>query len=162
MLQLFPNGGATDIVFVTVLHSSLDSNCVVRWLLRNAGRTLPYILMFWRRSTAALVFRVGACFEVSLTLMFPFSHSSPSLIGLLASVDVKQQSLSQSCRVPAQLHYGMFCGAKYTHHTFMPIIGPASCHLEYYTETYNLSNVTMHNADHEIQTHEKVQQNAIY
>ena len=24
------------------------------------------ILLFWRRSTAALVFRVGACFEVSL------------------------------------------------------------------------------------------------
>ena len=41
LLQLFPNGGATDIVFVTVPHSSWDSNCVVRWLLRNAGRTLP-------------------------------------------------------------------------------------------------------------------------
>ena len=30
LLQLFPSGGATDIVFVTVLHSSWDSNCVVR------------------------------------------------------------------------------------------------------------------------------------
>ena len=39
LLQLFPNGGATDIVFV--LHCSWDSNCVVRWSLRNAGRTLP-------------------------------------------------------------------------------------------------------------------------
>ena len=28
-LQLFPNGAATDIVFVTVPHSSWDSNCVV-------------------------------------------------------------------------------------------------------------------------------------
>ena len=28
------------------------------------------------------------------TLLSPFSHSSPSLIGLLASVEVKQQSLS--------------------------------------------------------------------
>ena len=28
------------------------------------------------------------------TLLSPFSHSSPSLIGLLASVDVKQQSQS--------------------------------------------------------------------
>ena len=28
-LQLFPNGGATDIVFVTVPHSSWDSNCLV-------------------------------------------------------------------------------------------------------------------------------------
>ena len=27
--QLFPNGGATDIVFVTVPHSSWDSCCVV-------------------------------------------------------------------------------------------------------------------------------------
>ena len=25
----------------SVLHSSWDSNCVVRWSLRNAGRTLP-------------------------------------------------------------------------------------------------------------------------
>ena len=41
LLQLLPNGGATDIVFVTVLHSSWDSNCVVLWSLRNAGRTLP-------------------------------------------------------------------------------------------------------------------------
>ena len=28
-LQLFPNGGATDIVFVTVLHSNWDSSWVV-------------------------------------------------------------------------------------------------------------------------------------
>ena len=41
LLQLFSNGGATDIVFVAVLHSSWDSSCVVRWSLRNAGRTLP-------------------------------------------------------------------------------------------------------------------------
>ena len=37
LLQLFPNGGATYIVFMTVLRSSWDSNCVVP----NAGRTLP-------------------------------------------------------------------------------------------------------------------------
>ena len=41
LLQLFPNGGATDIDFVSVLHSSWDSSCVVLWSLRNAGRTLP-------------------------------------------------------------------------------------------------------------------------
>ena len=51
------------------------------------------ILLFWRRSTAALVFRVGSCFEVSLFCP-PFSHSSPSLIALFASVDVKQRSQS--------------------------------------------------------------------
>ena len=50
----------------SILHSSWDSrNCVVLWSLRNAGHCLN-ILLFWRRSTAALVFRVGACFEVSL------------------------------------------------------------------------------------------------
>ena len=36
-----PNGGAMDVVFVTALHSSWDSNCVVLWSLHNAGRTLP-------------------------------------------------------------------------------------------------------------------------
>ena len=41
-LQLFPNGGATDIVFCDSFpHSSWDINCVVRQLLSNAGRTLP-------------------------------------------------------------------------------------------------------------------------
>ena len=42
LLQLFPNGGATDIVFMTVLHSSWDSSCALRWSLRNAGWTLSY------------------------------------------------------------------------------------------------------------------------
>ena len=41
LLQLFPYGGATGIVTRSVLHSSWDSNCVVRWSLHNAGRTLP-------------------------------------------------------------------------------------------------------------------------
>ena len=36
--QLFPSSGATDIVFV---HSSWDSNDMVRWLLCNARQTLP-------------------------------------------------------------------------------------------------------------------------
>ena len=48
-----------------VLHSSWNSSCVVLWSLRNAGRTLN-ILLFWRQSTAALVFSIGACFKVSL------------------------------------------------------------------------------------------------
>ena len=45
LLQLLPSGGAMDIVFVTALHSSRDSNCVVRWSLRNAGRTLSLHLV---------------------------------------------------------------------------------------------------------------------
>ena len=41
LLQLFPSGRITDIVFVAVLRISWDSNCVVWWSLRSAGRTLP-------------------------------------------------------------------------------------------------------------------------
>ena len=42
LLELFPNGGATDIVFVTLFCIAVGgSNCVVRWSLCNAGRTLP-------------------------------------------------------------------------------------------------------------------------
>ena len=59
---------------------------MVRWSLRGAGRCLNIVVLAavhgslglpgWRR------FR-------GFTLLSPFSHSSPSLIGLLASVDVK-------------------------------------------------------------------------
>ena len=38
LLHLFPNGGATDIVFVTLFCIAVGT---VRWSLRNAGRTLP-------------------------------------------------------------------------------------------------------------------------
>ena len=91
-LQLFPNGGATDIIFVTLFCLAVgtaitwcDGGCAMP-----GGHCLINILLFWRRSTAALAFRVGACLE-GFTLLSPFSHSSPSLTGLLASVDVKQQ-----------------------------------------------------------------------
>ena len=66
-LQLFPNGGATDIVFVT--RFCIAGGTAIAWC---GGRcAMPdghcfLLLLFWRRSTAALVFRVGACFEVSL------------------------------------------------------------------------------------------------
>ena len=39
-----------------------------------------------------------------LTLLSPFSHSPPSLIGLLASVDVKQQKLTNSISVSLSGH----------------------------------------------------------
>ena len=64
-LQLFPNGGATDIVtlFCIAVGTAIawyGSCCAM------PGGHCHNILLFWRRSTAALVFRVGACFEVSL------------------------------------------------------------------------------------------------
>ena len=67
LLQLFSNGEATDIVFVTLF--CIAAGTAIAWC---GGRcAMPdghclNILLFWRRSTAALVFRVGACFEVSL------------------------------------------------------------------------------------------------
>ena len=93
LLQLFSSGGATDIVFVTLFCIAVGT--AIAWCggrcAMPSGHCLN-ILLFWRRSTAALVFRVGAPLDV--TLLSPFSHSSPSLIGQLASVDVKQHILS--------------------------------------------------------------------
>ena len=66
-LQLFPIGGATDIIFVTLFCMAVGT--AVAWC---GGRCAMLdghcfnILLFWRRSTAALVFRVASCFEVSL------------------------------------------------------------------------------------------------
>ena len=60
--QLFPNGGATDIVFVTLFCMAVGT--AIAWC---GGRcAMPdghclHIWLFWRRSTAAFVFRVGAC-----------------------------------------------------------------------------------------------------
>ena len=67
VLQVFSNGEATDIVFVTLF--CIAAGTAIAWC---GGRcAMPdghylNILLFWRRSTGALVFWVGACFEVSL------------------------------------------------------------------------------------------------
>ena len=67
LLQLFSNGEATDIVFVTLF--CIAAGTAIAWC---GGRcAMPdghclNISLFWRRSTGALVFWVGACFEVSL------------------------------------------------------------------------------------------------
>ena len=67
LLQLFANGGATDIVFVTLFCITVGT--AIAWC---GGRCAmpdghcPNILLFCQGSTVALVFWVGACFEVSL------------------------------------------------------------------------------------------------
>ena len=66
-LQLFPNGGATDIVFVTLFCIAVGT--AIAWCggrCAMPGGHCLNILLFWQWSTAAFVFRVGACFEVSL------------------------------------------------------------------------------------------------
>ena len=87
LLQLFPNGAATDIIFVTLFPIAVGT--AIAWYGSCCAMPSGHcrnILLFWRRSTAALVFGVGACLEVSLF----FSPFPPSLIGHLASMDVKQ------------------------------------------------------------------------
>ena len=67
LLQLFPTGGATDTVFVTLFCIAVGTTIAWYgscWAMPD-GHCLN-ILLFWRQSTAASVFRVGACFEVSL------------------------------------------------------------------------------------------------
>ena len=65
------------------------------WSISGPEGVVVHSVQFWRRSTAALEFRDGACFEVSLFYP-PFSHSSPSLTGLLAYVDVEAATNSWS------------------------------------------------------------------
>ena len=90
------NGGAT------VLPSSWDSSCVVPVVAAPMPGTDTAAVTFCcsgggPATTAALVFRVGACFSRGLTLLSPplsLSDGSRPQIGLLASVDVKQQKLT--------------------------------------------------------------------
>ena len=66
--QLFPNGAATYIVFVTLFRIAAGT-AIVRYgsCCAMPGGHCLNILSFWRRSTAALVvFRVGTCLESSL------------------------------------------------------------------------------------------------
>ena len=66
LLQLFPNGGATDIVFATLFRIAVGT--AIAWCggrCAMPGGNCLNMLLFWRRSTAALVFRFGACLESS-------------------------------------------------------------------------------------------------
>jgi len=75
-LQLFPNGGATDTVFVTLFHIAVGT--AIAWYgscYAMPGRHCRKKIFFWQRSTASLVFRVGARFESSL--FFPPSPLDP-------------------------------------------------------------------------------------
>ena len=87
LLELFPTGGATDIVFVTLFCISVGT--AIAWYgscCAMPGGHCLNSLLFWRRSTAAYVFRVGACSEVSLGSSVPLlplvpvpNRPSPSL-----------------------------------------------------------------------------------
>ena len=73
LFWLFPNGRAIDIVFMTLF--CIEVGTAIVWC---GGRcAMPdghclNILLLWQRSMAALVFRVGTCFEISLfCTLFP-------------------------------------------------------------------------------------------
>ena len=95
LLQLFPNSGATDIM--TLLCIAVGT--AVAWCRGHCAmldRHCLNILLFWLWSMAALVFQAAWPLFRSFILLSLFSHSSPSLIGLLAYLNVKQQKLSHA------------------------------------------------------------------
>ena len=88
-LQLFPNGGTTNIVTLlgqqlrgAVVAAQCRTDTALTFCCSGGGPRQPW------SSGLAPVSRSHSS--------IPLSHSSPSLTGLLASVDVKQQSLSLS------------------------------------------------------------------
>ena len=93
----------------SVLHSSWDSNCVVWWSRRNAGWTLPQhsVVLVVVHGISGLP---GWRLFWGFTLLSPFSQLSPSLTGLLASVDVKLQTHSKTDRVQARSRGGRWAG----------------------------------------------------
>ena len=84
--ELFLNSSATDIVQARQLKQQLRSALVAGHWRGDTALTLP---LFWRRSTVSLVF-FGRFPRSSLSLSRPLPTLSPSLLGQLASVDVKQ------------------------------------------------------------------------
>ena len=93
MLQLFPNGGATDKV-VTLFCIAVGT--AIAWCggrCANAGWTLTVVLTAIHGSLVGLPgWRLFRGFTL---LSGPFSHSSASLtVDLLASVDVSVWTLS--------------------------------------------------------------------
>ena len=93
---LFLNSSATDIVFATAqarqLKQQLRSAQVAGQWRGDTALTLP---LFRRRSTVSPVF-FGRVPRSSLSLSRPLPTLSPSLIGHLASVDVKQHESKTS------------------------------------------------------------------
>ena len=87
LLQLFPSGGAMDIVFVTLFCIAVGT--AVAWCCSRCTVLDGHcrnILLFGQQPWSFWLAPVSR-FHSSV----PLSHSSLSPIGLLASMDVKQQ-----------------------------------------------------------------------
>ena len=88
--ELFVNSGATDIVLVTLSSTAVEiaiARCTSRWAMARGHRLNTSIVLAAVHGLSGL-FRAVSAVEPSLCR--PLSTLSPSLIGHLASVDVKQ------------------------------------------------------------------------
>ena len=98
--KLFVNSSATDIVLVILSSTAVEraiAQCTSRWAMARVHRLNTS--MFWRRSTVSPVF-FGRSPRSSLSLSRPLPTLSPSLIGHLASVDVKQHERKAASLFP--------------------------------------------------------------
>ena len=89
--KLFVNSGATNIVFVTLsstaVETTIAAQCTSRWVMARGHRLNTSIVLAAVHGLSGLFRAVSA---VELSLCRPLPTLSPSLISHLASVDVKQ------------------------------------------------------------------------
>ena len=88
--KLFVNSGATDIVLVTLSSTAVEAataQCTSRWAMARGHRVNTSFVLAAVHGLSGL-FRTVSAVEPSLPR--PLPTLSPSLIGHLASVDVKQ------------------------------------------------------------------------
>ena len=88
--KLFVNSGATDIVLVTLSSTAVEraiAQCTSRWAMARGHRLNTSIVLAAVHGLSSL-FRAVSAVESSLSR--PLPTLSPSLVGHLASVDVKQ------------------------------------------------------------------------
>ena len=90
LYKLFVNSGATDTVLVTLSSTAVEraiAQCTSRWAISRGHRLNTSIVL--AASTVSPVF-FGRFPRSSLSLSRPLPTLSPSLIGHLTSVDIKQ------------------------------------------------------------------------
>ena len=88
---LFVNSGATDIVLVTLSSTAAEraiAQCTSRWAIARGHRLNTSIVLAAVHGLSGLFRAVSAVEPFTLSPALP--SLSPSLIGQLASVDVKQ------------------------------------------------------------------------
>ena len=96
------NSSATDIVLVTLSSTAVETaiaQCASRWAMARGHRLNTSIVLAAVHGLSGL-FRAVSTVEPSLSR--PLPTLSPSVIGHLASVDVKQHESKPYCFTPAE------------------------------------------------------------